>query len=489
MAIMDVEAKVAHLLRRFGLGAGKYQMREYVPLGVDGTLQRLLDYETQPDVPASPWEFAFDKDGNLNLEAPRFINYWSYRFLVTRRPLQEKLALFWHDHFAVSAAKVEFGPLMLNYLQTIYANASGNFRTLLGAMVKDPAMMQFLDVNTSNKFSPNENLGREVMELYTMGGGYTEKDVKEAARAFTGWAFLPTFIDEKKGPAIDQIKKSAIEGGPLVLFIIVPYLHDDGEKTILGKSGKFDGDDVLDILVNRPETARYITTKLWEFFAYANPEKAVIDRLAKTFTEKKFEIRPVLKAIAESDEFWSSRCIRRKVKSPVDFNIPIVRQLDIRDILISFRKADARPDTPIADEIAGASGYITFTLNNQGMTLFYPPSVAGWDWEKSWATAAAQMDRVRTADLLMGNEKETRPLTDYFAKKILADFKPKSESEVVDALLKIFDAEIPREARQALIEECRRTGGPAALKEAKTAAHMLGNTAKLLFAVPEFHMC
>jgi uncharacterized protein (DUF1800 family) len=486
---MTEREQIAHLLRRFGLGAGKFELDRYAPLGLRGAIDRLIDYDkvdNKPDV--SPWEFSFDTEGKANLAAPVFSNYWSFRFLTTKRPLEERLALFWHDHFAVSANKVEFGPMMLAYLQTIYKHASGNFRAFVHAMAKEPAMMEWLDLNTSNRFAPNENFAREVMELFTMGSGYTEKDIKEAARALTGWAILPTFLDQKKGTYEEQIKQSILQGTPTVLFITVPYLYDDGEKTILGKTGKFDGDQALDIMIERPETARYIVTKLWEWFAYPKPEPAIVDRLARVFLESKYEIKPVLRAIAASPEFYGDKCVRKSVKSPVDFTVCVLRSFDIRDILVSFRKKDAKVSSPIAKEIAGAAGYVTFTMSNQGLLLLYPPDVGGWNWGRSWVNSVTMAERIGAADLLVGNEKDARPLTEYIANRISKDFKPTSGPEVVLALMSIFDCELSEPQQAVLSTACEEHGGHAALAQPKSAARMLGATLRVLFAAPEFHL-
>ena len=187
---MNEREKISHLLRRFGLGAGKYEVDQYAPLGVEGTIDRLINYEKVDEkFTVNPYEMTgYGEEGLLMLDPPRFAAWWSLRLLLTQRPLQERLTLFWHNHFAVSGDKVFYGPSILEYQQVLRRNASGNFRTLLHEVAKTPAMVFYLDTQMSVKGKPNENFAREVMELFTLGAGhYTEKDIQEAARAFTGW--------------------------------------------------------------------------------------------------------------------------------------------------------------------------------------------------------------------------------------------------------------------------------------------------------------
>ena len=185
---MTKEERIAHLLRRFGFGASFAEMEFYSPLGEDGTIERLIEYEKVPEgFDVSPARFAQENQQGVELlRMPAVVGWWTLRMLSTQRPLQEKLTLFWHDHFAVSASKVNQPLMMLDYLNTLRAGASGKFRSLLLSVSRDPAMIRWLDNETNVKGKPNENFAREIMELFTLGiGNYTEADVQEAARAFT----------------------------------------------------------------------------------------------------------------------------------------------------------------------------------------------------------------------------------------------------------------------------------------------------------------
>jgi uncharacterized protein (DUF1800 family) len=487
---MTLRDKITHLLRRFGLGATLKATHDMETAGLEAAISQLIDYEkTDEEFPFTPWEFAFDKEGNLNLEAPRFAAWWCMRMLMTKRPLQEKLTLFWHDHFAVGAQKVELGPVMLEYMQILRTHAAGNFAKLLTEVSKSTAMLWWLDTNTSFKYNPNENFARELLELFTLGKGYTEKDIKECARAFTGWSFIPTFADPNKGPADKQIKEHVMNDVPLTLHIIIPALHDDGEKTVLNRTGNFDGDDVLKITLEHPETARNIITKLWEWFAYPNPEPSIVQRLASVFEKSGYEIKPVLRSIAESNEFWSEKCVRQKVKSPVDFTIAIMRQLELDPILQTFRDKDAKKNTPIRDEISGASFFMGFSMSNQGLQLLYPPDVGGWKWGEEWITSGAMIERMQTAETLFGKKGDVKPLTPWLALKLSENMLSKTPQSLVSTFLKLFDGKVDAQTEKAILECCISYGGPDALAKPETAAPLLGEMAKRLFAASSFQFC
>lgn len=490
---MNSRQKTAHLLRRFGLGASKAELDIYEPLGIDGAIEKLINYEQTPDnVPVSPWEFCFEEQNKdmVYLDPFRTIAWWSLRLLITQRPLQEKLAVFWHDHFAVSAQKIEFGPMMLDYLQAIYSNGNGNFRTLLGEVSKTPAMIRWLDADENTKGHPNENFAREVMELFTMGiGNYTEKDVKEAARAFTGWG-IRYLVFERGGEKVQETARDCIEKGrPMTAFCETPDLFDSGPKTILGKTANFDGDAVLDLVAARPETAKNIAKKLWEYFAYPNPEPQVVDRIARVFTESKGEIKPVLQAIAKSPEFWSDKCLRGIVKSPLDFCVPIARQFNVGPFIIGTYKPPKSPATPAPKSIRDASGIVFGLMFKQGMTLLYPPNVGGWEWGNAWITSNNMLERIKVADVVFGTYDGGQPLAAWLANQIVQQKPPKTSADLVDALIEVFDAPVPAEKRQLLIAACEKEGGVATLLSPPRAAKMFISVTHLMFGAPEFQFC
>src|SRR5215213_4963316 len=234
--------RVAHLLRRAGFGASEQGLNEYAQLGFDGAVSRLVNYESVPETP-----------DRLAPEEVGLQVWWLDKMVHTARPLQEKMTLFWHGHLTSALRKVKDPTLLWTQNELLRANALGNYGEILRAISRDAAMIRWLDLQTNRKGAPNENYARELMELFTLGvGNYTEDDVDEVARAYTGWSTTP-------------------EGA----FIFRRMQHDFGTKTILGQTGDFDGDGVSDLLAAHPATARFMASKLFRFFAYANPEPEV----------------------------------------------------------------------------------------------------------------------------------------------------------------------------------------------------------------------
>ncbi|MBX7135214.1 MAG: DUF1800 domain-containing protein [Fimbriimonadaceae bacterium] len=484
---MEAREQIPHLLRRFGLGTTPEELSKYGSFTPTKALESMLDFErTKEDFPVTPWEFVVQPKGDVQFDSARFSRWWALRMVLTQTPAREKLTLFWHDHFAVSGEKVEFGPLMFGYLDILGKHGLGDYRTLLGKVSTCPAMLRWLDGDVSIKGQPNENFGRELLELFTLGiGNYTEKDVQEVARAFTGWSLRNLYRGGGNDAARrSQIRESFIYSRPLVASAYSPELNDDGVKTILGKTGRLDGDAVLDLLANHPQTARYICTKLWEYYAYANPEPTVVNRLVKVYTDSKRDIRAVLMAIGTSKEFWSDKCLRAQVKCPVDFTVAFVRQLGLREKILSYRKPSAGPMDPIPPEMQAISDLVLGAMRKQGMTLLYPPDVAGWDWGTNWVSPAMMIERMRLADLV---SRTLRPQT---ATEIFATLSEQTSSDaVVAAFMARFDVSADDGKRAVLVEAMEKAGGPKAFKNANTATTALRSLVKLTFAMPDYQFC
>ena len=284
------------------------------------------------------------------LETQRIAYWWSNRMLVSPRPLEEKMTLFWHNHFATSETKVRDYRKLLLQNKTFRKHATGNFRKLLVATAKDPAMLYFLDAGQNVKGSPNENFAREIMELFTLGvGNYEEKDIREAARAFTGWNTddLTFVVDIKK--------------------------HDDGIKTVLSRTGNFSGEEVIDILLEQEAASKFIVRKIYKEFVNENINEKLVDKYAKILREENYEFKPLLKTIFMSKDFYSDKNIGSHIKSPVELVISTYNKLGIQDI----------PGIPDFN-------YVTRSM---GQRLFWPPTVAGWAGGKSWITPALLMER------------------------------------------------------------------------------------------------
>lgn len=284
---------------------------------------------------------------------------WMDELINSEAQLREKMAFFWHGHFACREINIFFQQMLL---QEIRSNSLGNFGEILRSVSKSASMLSFLNNQQNRKQHPNENFAREVMELFTLGrGNYTENDIKEAARAFTGWSF------NLKGE-----------------FVFRKNQHDDGSKTIFGKTGNFDGDDVLNMLLENKQTAKYLCRKLYKFFVNENEvDEAKVNMLADRFYQSNYEILPLLKDIFTSDWFYNEKNIGSRIKSPVELMVGMRRilpmDLQTEQVQLLFQKV-------------------------LGQILFYPPNVAGWPGGKSWIDSSSLMFRLRIPQLLKDNE-------------------------------------------------------------------------------------
>jgi len=290
-----------------------------------------------------------------NREGVRNLNvFWLHEMVNSSAQLREKMAFFWHGHFACRNLNVFF---QQGLLDVIRRNALGNFGTLLKEVSKNAAMLNFLNNQQNRKDHPNENFAREVMELFTLGrGNYTENDVKEAARAFTGWS-------------------ATIKGE----YIFRKGQHDFGRKTVLGKTGNFDGGEVLDILLQQKTTATFITKKLYKFLVNEQPEDAKVEWLADRFYKSEYDISKLLEDIFTSDWFYEEKNIGAKIKSPVELIAGIQRMLPMK-----FER----------DEV------LLLIQRSLGQLLFYPPNVAGWPGGKNWIDSSTLMMRMRIPQML-----------------------------------------------------------------------------------------
>ena len=359
------DQKIPHLLRRAGFGSSPSELGYFEGLGVEGAIDHLLNYEniddsglaSEPDI-----TMALTKKPPTG-EIVNLVWWWVDRMINTPRPLEEKMALFWHNHFATAIYKVRYPYLMFNQNQLLRSKGMGNFRDLLMGITEDPATLIWLDGARSKKNAPNENYGREVMEVFTTGvGNYTEDDVKAAARAFTGY----------------QINKFGNS-------FFNPNQHDNGTKTFLGQTGNFGPEDIVNILASHPATAKSISRKLFSYFAYDNPSDDTVNRLASVYTTTDGDIKSVVEAILNSDEFWSTQAHLSLVKSPVDYLTTALRSLG----------ATVNPKAAVA------------TLNNMGQLPFDPPSVFGWPDGEAWINTSSMIDRYNFPLLIQNPDNAT----------------------------------------------------------------------------------
>ncbi len=293
-----------------------------------------------------------------HIEMARVGQWWADRMVRTPRPLEEKMTLFWHDHFATSQEKVLNYELLLGQNQTFRNHATGNLRDLLIAVAQDPAMLIWLDNRFNTKGNPNENFSREVMELFTMGEGhgYTERDIRELARAFTGWTSKPIRTIRDDGRFVEDPKK-----------------HDAAEKTILSTTDTFNGYQAIDLILAQPATPRHLTAKLYRHLVREDVPPAVNERLAEILVQSGWEVKPVLRAMLLSRDFYCEASLGTRIKPPVEFLVSTYRKLGLGHV----------PGVPD----------FTQASRNFGQVLFFPPNVAGWPEGRSWINPATLLAR------------------------------------------------------------------------------------------------
>jgi len=366
----------AHLLRRAGFGGSPSDVAHAAALSMDGAVDALVRFPATDALPAAPplvdtleaqlprAGAPADPDLRMQLKTARMgqnvanVLWWLNRMLATPAPLQEKMTLFLHNNFATAAnQKGIYGLEIVDQNVLLRNHALGNWRELTHAIARDTAMLKWLDQARSSQVHPNENFARELMELFTLGiGNYTEQDVRESARAFTGFSL-------------------AGRGGP---FLFRPRLHDDGTKTFLGRTGNFGGDDIIDIIFQQPAAPKHFARKLLEFFVYSDPEPELVDALAGEIRKHDFNMQPVVATLFRSNVFYQERTYRALVKSPVEFVIGAYKLFGVGEV-----KADVIP-----------------VLNRMGQVPFHPPSVKGWDGGASWLNTQTVLARENFASTL-----------------------------------------------------------------------------------------
>ncbi len=376
-------SSAAHLLNRAGFGGTPSEIESLAALSVGEAVDRLVDFTPGPaDVPDATWsrfdpehvgyfrrmkaatpeerqQMAKDYRRRTVRETVAMQHWWLERMVHTATPFQEKLTLFWHGHFATSMVKVKEPYLMWRQQTLFRRHGRGSWRALLGEIARDPAMLVWLDQAQSRASHPNENFARELMELFALGeGNYTEKDVTEAARALTGLS-----VDRATWEPMYR-----------------PLMHDRGEKTVLHKTGRLSADDVLDLIASSKQSARFITARLWRFFAGGLPSEELQAALADAFERQGREFRSFLRTVFRSSEFYDSSIVRKQIKSPVQLLVTACRQLE-RPL----------PPAPLPSN----------ALRLLGQELFLPPNVKGWDGGAAWINTNTLLTRDNLALLLV----------------------------------------------------------------------------------------
>jgi uncharacterized protein (DUF1800 family) len=373
------QKKIQHLYLRTGFGelpsVIKKRQEQPLPQLVDEIFRNSENIENIDLIP-SPLEGDADASNMRILrmlirsreEVQKLNFHWLYRMTVTKAFLREKMTLFWHNHFATS---VPFAYLMQQQNNILRIHALGKFSDMLRAVSKDAAMILYLNNQENTKNAPNENFAREVMELFTMGiGNYTEQDIKEGARAFTGW-------------------RTNRKGG----FVMDTNVHDDGEKNFLGRKGNFNGDDILNILLEQKQTAHFVTTKIYREFVNEKVNQKRVDELAADFYDSGYDIKKLMHTIFSSDWYYEEENIGAKIMSPSELIVRFAKLVNME-----FEREEA---------LLGVQKIL-------GQTLFFPPNVAGWKGGNTWIDSASLMVRLNMARVILnGNSDEFHPKPEF----------------------------------------------------------------------------
>ena len=430
----------AHLYRRAGFAANSAELDQSAALGPAAAIDKLCS----PGPPPAEFQSTSAMLAQRTVAAgnvEQLAAWWLYRMLNTYDPLLEKLTLFWHGHFATSAAKVDKPQMMLDQNQMLRQHARGRFQDMVKAVSRDPAMLVYLDSTTNRRIHPNENYARELMELFTLGvGNYTEKDVKEVARAFTGWEVLG-----------DR-------------FVFNASQHDAGVKSILGRSGNFDGDDAVRIVLDHPAASRFIAGKLIRFFVFdelAAPD-SLVEPIAKDLREHEFRIGPVLRRILGSNLFYSDHAIGRKVRSPVELGIGLLRALGATTNLVKLAQG----------------------LAELGQSLFHPPNVKGWDGGRTWINSSTLLGRANLVrQLLLAPETRYDQSSDDNLATVADRAGATTPTKTVDWLLELLVAvPVPPAVRDVLVQLAGDENGPA------DRSRRIADVIHAVSALPEFQL-
>jgi uncharacterized protein (DUF1800 family) len=426
----------AHLFRRAGFSASWLALQD----AVDNDPERLVDGLLTRPAGAESFENESQALAHAILATgdPKQLSaWWVFVMLRTPQPLQERMTLFWHGHFATSAAKVKDANAMYDQNRLLREHAMSDFSRLVHAVSQDPAMLVYLDSATNRKAHPNENYARELMELFCLGeGNYSERDIQQLARCFTGW----------------EIRRGK--------FFFNRFQHDNGEKYVLGKTGAFPESEAIDVVLDQPSGPRFIAGKLFRYFVCDEPAPpaALIEPLAVELRQSNWNIANVLRRILCSQLFFSDYAVGRKVRSPVDLLIGLLRSLD---------------GSANTQELGN-------DLNQLGQGLFFPPNVKGWDGGRTWINSSTLLGRANVIQRVVHDNK-TRfggtNLANYFQQ-----MGASSAKEIVDRLVGLTFAVPPPTDARVQLENIIDTSGAGDSQAIATAIHAMST-------LPEFQLC
>jgi uncharacterized protein (DUF1800 family) len=439
--------RVGHLYRRATFGATFADLQTALKAGPEQTIDGLFKGGPKQDEYDTAMKPLADSITKSNNDA-QMRAWWLHRMLYSPHPLREKLTLFWHNHFATSNAKVQSARFMLGQYELMRSHALGRFGPLLQEMSKDPAMLIWLDTRDSKKGNPNENYARELMELFSLGiGHYTEKDIREAARAFTGWE-----IEGDKALFNDK-------------------QHDDGEKTVLGQKGNWKGEDIVRICLEQKSTPSFLVGKLYRFLVSETvpATSELIEPLAEQFKKSDYDFGDLVKTVLSSNLFFAPPVYRTRIKAPVDFALGIARALEGR---------------------VGTTA-LAVALDQLGQNVFHPPSVKGWDGAQSWLNGQTLLFRQNLA-LALTSTEDVRFSNRTDPASLVRNHGKKTDEEILDFFLELFlQGDVPAETRAKLSDyqqRSRKQSFPVYWTEADAADHRVRTLCHLVLTLPEFQL-
>ncbi|HEY7269142.1 MAG TPA: DUF1800 domain-containing protein, partial [Dehalococcoidia bacterium] len=376
-AISKESVRINHLLRRAGFGVSREEHDHYQSLGLKSSIDELVNFTTIDDSTAVNLaaQVPTDEQNRQNLPV-----WWMVRMANTKRPLQERMTYFWHSLLTSQLSVVKDSALMVRQNDFYRTNAMATFPEILKGVSADPAMMLYLDVSGSQKAAPNENYARELMELFSLGiGNYTETDIRNSARAFTGWV-VPRNGGAPGAPSY---------GDP----VFAPNRFDSGTKTFLGKTGNLRPDDIIDTIVEQPASAHFIVNRLFSFFVYPGPDDKTLQPFIDTYVKSNKSIGATVEALLRSDVMYSPQAYRAIVRSPVEYMVAAIKALGSQ---------------ATTAQIVGQVQRQGQALTTMGQVLFEPPNVAGWPGGSTWLNSATMFARLNFINQLTGGAAAAR---------------------------------------------------------------------------------
>ncbi|MDE0593302.1 MAG: DUF1800 domain-containing protein [Dehalococcoidia bacterium] len=473
MASNDVKL-MAHLMRRAGFGASRGRLDELVEQGYDETVENLLSAIDRPTRITDNLirRYHPEYSGMMGNQSPS--GNWMYRMVSTDAPLREKVGLMWHGMFATGYSKLANGKVLHDQIRMFERHGMGSFKNLLMELSRDPAMIVWLDNSENHNGSVNENYGRELLELFSMGvGNYTEHDVKEAARAFTGWT-----IGNTEYMTLKSARDSVWPYGRLSFhFEYKEHDHDNGEKEFLGHKGNLNGEDIVDIICDQPATAAFLSRHMYSFFVADEPpvpewpykeprDPEAIAALSKVYFDSGYNVEEMLRFLFKSDFFKSEQARYQRVKSPAELVAGVLRLTGE----FNRPKVDMNPTN--------------LQSTYMGQWLLNPPSVEGWHWGTEWIDSGALVERVNFASERLGNIES--PGVQTLIDRILSDNNGELNAEdlVERALDELSVSDISDKTRSALVEFAKTQVNQ--LDSGNAGPEQVANVLKLVGATPEF---